>query len=422
MKSSLVQNSSSLPEAAGQGLPVNRDLRDSAIRGAPAAARAVLHLLEQLAIGTLRITLPNHRELSFGNGTPVAQVSVHDWAVFDAVLRKGDIGFAESWFTRQWTSPQLSDVIDLMIVNREQLERVVYGSWWGQIVYRLRHALNRNSRAGSKRNIHAHYDLGNSFYSLWLDRTMTYSSAVFEGNMDRPLEDAQQAKYQRLFESAGVSAGDAVLEIGCGWGGFAEHATSRGVQVTGLTISSEQLAFASDRLQRAGLSAQSRLLLEDYRDHSGHYDAVVSVEMFEAVGERYWPSYFGTVSRCLKPGGRAAIQSIVIAESLFERYRRGTDFIQQYVFPGGMLPSRIRFVEAAKAAGLECVEQYAFGGDYARTLQAWRHRFMARLDQVLAQGFDQRFVRLWEFYLAYCESAFRHGNTDVVQFTLVKPR
>lgn len=422
MKSSLAESSSSLSEAAAQGLPASRALRDSALRGAPASARAVLRLVEQLATGTLRITLPNHRELSFGNGAPVGQISVHDWSVFDAVLRKGDIGFAESWFTRQWTSPQLSDVIDLMIVNREQLERVVYGSWWGQLVYRLRHALNRNSRAGSKRNIHAHYDLGNPFYSLWLDQTMTYSSAVFEGDTGRSLEDAQRAKYQRLFDSAGVAAGQSVLEIGCGWGGFAEHAALRGADVTGLTISAEQLAFGNDRMQRSGVSGSCRLLLEDYRDHAGQYDAVVSIEMFEAVGERYWPAYFDTVSRCLKPGARAAIQSIVIAEPLFERYRRGTDFIQQYVFPGGMLPSRSRFVQAARQSGLECVDQYAFGSDYAHTLLVWRQRFMARLDQVVAQGFDQRFVRLWEFYLAYCESAFRYGNTDVVQFTLLKPR
>jgi cyclopropane-fatty-acyl-phospholipid synthase len=250
---------------------------------------------------------------------------------------------------------------------------------------------------------------------------MTYSSALFGGDERRSLADAQRAKNARLLQEISVAPGARVLEIGCGWGGFAETAARAGLEIHGLTLSTEQLAYANARLQRAGLAQRGRLRLQDYRDEQGQYDAIVSVEMFEAVGEAYWPAYFQTLRRCLKPGGRAAIQTITIADAYFERYRRGTDFIQQYVFPGGMLPSPSRFEALAHAAGLTVVKRFAFGRDYARTLALWREVFMSKLPQVREQGFDQRFIRIWEFYLAYCEAAFRHDSTDVYQYTLQLP-
>ena len=419
MKSSLIPDPSSMPNntiATGNALAGELACLSTSI---PASARMVCKLLERMTTGTLHLTLPNRQSLSFGSGAPIAQVRIHDWSVFDAVLSKGDIGFAEAWIERSWTSPSLIEVIDLLVSNRQSLEKVVYGSFWGQLLYRIKHALNRNNRTGSRRNVHAHYDLGNDFYSMWLDSGMTYSSALFQGNFDQPLQQAHDAKYRRLHEQARIVPGDSVLEIGCGWGGYARFANTQGAAVTGLTISTEQLEYAKQRL--AGQPG-TQLFLQDYRDHTGNYDAVVSIEMFEAVGEKYWPAYFEAVSRCLKPGGYAAIQSIVIAEDLFERYRRSTDFIQQYVFPGGMLPSRSKFIEAAQRAGLGCVEEYSFGADYAHTLKLWRDSFMKISEKIQAKGFDPAFSRLWEFYLAYCEAAFRYGNTDVVHFTLQKPR
>lgn len=422
MKPSLFSDPSTLSNGNSAGRGATVEIAGAIDRGGqsshvPAAARAVLQLLKQLSVGTLQVSLPNRQSLSFGSGQPTAQVRVLDWAMFKAVLGRGDIGFAESWMSRHWTSPNLVEVLDLMVANRQALEKVVYGSWWGQLLYRLKHTLNRNSRTGSKRNIQAHYDLGNDFYSLWLDPTMTYSSALYEGDFDRSLPQAQTAKYARLYEQTQLAPGQSVLEIGCGWGGFAQFAHERGAQVTGLTLSLEQLDFAAERWRGA---AAPQILLQDYRDHRGQYDAIVSIEMFEAVGEPYWASYFDSISRCLKPGGRAAIQTIVIAEELFDRYRRGTDFIQQYVFPGGMLPARSKFIAAAQRSGLRCEREFSFGQDYAHTLKLWRQSFFEAADRIAAQGFDQRFMRLWEFYLAYCESAFRFGNTDVSQFTLVK--
>ena len=386
----------------------------------PRAARLVLGMLARLRHGELTVTLPDGQTLRFGNGMPRASIRLSNWKVFGASLKSGDIGFAETWIDGDWTTESLADLLSLMVVNRDAIEQAVYGNWIGRLAYRLRHLLNRNTRAGSRRNIHAHYDLGNAFYSLWLDPSMTYSSALFEGDASRTLEQAQHAKIARLLDRLEVSPGDSVLEIGCGWGGFAEAAARRGLEVTGLTLSTEQLAWATERLERAGLARRARFLLQDYRDERGRYDAIASVEMFEAVGEQYWGAYFETLARCLKPGGRAGIQTITIDDALFERYRRGTDFIQQYVFPGGMLPTRARFEALAREAGLEVADAFAFGRDYARTLKLWRERFMERAEPVRALGFDARFMRTWEFYLAYCEAAFEHGNCDVVQYTLVR--
>jgi cyclopropane-fatty-acyl-phospholipid synthase len=397
---------------------------------APRAARFVLSMLDRLAHGELSLRLPDGSVRRFGAGTPRAAIRLENWRVFEATLARGDVGFAEAWIDGSWQTDDLAGLLSLLVANRDALDRAVYGGWLGRIAGHLRHLLNRNSRAGSRRNIHAHYDLGNDFYRLWLDPSMTYSSAIFDdgepaseaeaagdGEAD-PLRAAQHAKYDRILDRLGLEPGASVLEIGCGWGGFAERALARGLRPTGLTISTEQHAWARKRLAGPGGEPQAEIVLRDYRDERGRYDGIASIEMFEAVGEAYWPAYFETLERCLKPGGRAVVQTITIDDALFERYRRGTDFIQQYVFPGGMLPSPSRFRALAGEHGLAVTDAFAFGLDYARTLRIWRERFMARLPEVRARGFDERFVRTWEFYLAYCEAAFAHGNTDVVQFTM----
>jgi cyclopropane-fatty-acyl-phospholipid synthase len=389
-------------------------------RAAPRSARIALSMLERLAHGTLRLRLPDGSTRSFGAGAPEAELTITSWAVFDEVLRRGDIGFAQAWIDGLWDSDHLEEVLALMVANRAALEAVIYGTWWGQVLDRIRHLFNRNTRSGARRNISAHYDLGNDFYRLWLDPSMTYSSAIFEGQTDRSLEAAQHAKNRRLLAELGLTPAQRLLEIGCGWGGLAEAASAQGLAVTGLTLSREQRAFALERLGWAGAD-QAQILLKDYRDESGQYDGIASVEMFEAVGEAWWPAYFDCLRRCLKPGARAVIQTIVIADHLFDRYRRGTDFIQQYVFPGGMLPSPSGFEALAQRAGLKVANRFAFGADYARTLAIWRERFLAVLPQVHEQGFDRRFIRTWSFYLAYCEAAFRHGSTDVIQYTLEAP-
>jgi cyclopropane-fatty-acyl-phospholipid synthase len=392
----------------------------------PLAARQVLPLLQKLQHGRLHLRLPDGSESVYGQGEqPNASLVVHDWGVFAAAMRSGDIGFAESFIAGEWETPDLCALLRVFIANRNALEDVIYGHWWGQLAHRLRHWLNRNTRSNSRKNIHAHYDLGNAFYSLWLDPTMNYSSAWFDGNPMLPMDQAQDAKVRRALRMVNLTPGhnQRLLEIGCGWGALAEMATREwGVDFTGVTLSDQQLAHAQKRLTDQGLGAQAQFRLQDYRDISDPaFDAICSIEMIEAVGQAFWPTYFETVARLLKPGGRACIQSIVIADDYFDRYVRGTDFIQQYIFPGGCLPSPSAFRQQAQAAGLRVVDEFAFGLDYAHTLRLWRERFMQVKPQVLGLGFDERFVRIWQFYLAYCEAAFMEANTDVVQYTLLKP-
>lgn len=392
--------------------------------GAPAAARAVFRLLKSLSVGTLDVQLPDGGMLHFGGSEgPRASIRLLDWSVCRAALASGDIGFAEAYIDERWTTPDLVALLNLFIANRDAMERVVYGSWWGSLVYRVRHLLNRNSRTGSRKNIHAHYDLGNPFYRLWLDETMNYSSAWFDGDHARPMADAQQAKVRRALEQCRVQPGDRLLEIGCGWGALAEAATrEHGARVVGVTLSTEQLEFARARLEKRGLAPLADLRLQDWRDIEDEpFDAIASIEMFEAVGREYWDGWFTMLRDKLKPGGHACIQTITIRDDLFDRYVKGTDFIQQYIFPGGLLPSPEAFRAQARRAGLAVVEELAFGADYAETLRRWRVRFMAEERQVRNLGFDGRFMRIWEFYLAYCEAAFANGNTDVMQFTLRRP-
>ncbi len=393
---------------------------------APSAARAALKMLLRLKHGTLTVKLPDGSVQRFGNGeAPMASLHLINWNVCGAALRSGDIGFAESFIAGDWTTPHLTELLRVFIVNRKEVEDVFYGTWLGRFAYRIKHLLNRNTKANSQKNIHAHYDLGNAFYELWLDGTMNYSSAIFE-TPETSMKEAQHAKVRRALRMAQVKPGDRVLEIGCGWGALAEKATKEfDASIVGVTLSTEQLAWAQKRMAREGVAERADLRLQDYRDigkttTDAPFDAVCSIEMVEAVGREYWPEYFATVARLLKPGGHACIQSIVIADELFDRYIASTDFIQQYIFPGGCLPCPREFRAQARAAGFEVVDEFAFGQDYARTLQLWREDFMAQESRILQLGFDKRFMRIWEFYLGYCEAAFMEANTDVVQYTLRK--
>ena len=390
---------------------------------APAAARTVLRLLQQLRHGALTLHLPDGSVQTVGDGQgPHLSLHMHNWKPFAAALKSGDIGFAESYIAGDWTTHHLAPLLGLLLANRKALEEVIHGSWAGRFLYRLRHLFNRNTKSNSRKNIHAHYDLGNAFYKLWLDGTMNYSSAWFGGDTSQDMRTAQDAKVRRALRMAHVQAGQRVLEIGCGWGALAEKATQEfGAHLTGVTLSTEQLAWAQQRLGGLGLSQQADLRLQDYRDiDDGPYDAICSIEMVEAVGREYWPTYFQSVARLLKPGGRACVQSIVIQDALFERYIQSTDFIQQYIFPGGCLPCPAEFRREAEAAGLHVVDELAFGPDYAETCRRWRADFMAQRETVLSLGFDERFIRIWEFYLAYCEAGFDAGDIDVVQFTLAR--
>jgi cyclopropane-fatty-acyl-phospholipid synthase len=381
-------------------------------------------MLEQLRSGYLTLTLPNNELRTFGNSAESlhAELHIQDWSVFKQVLSHGDIGFAESYIRGQWNTPDLKSLLELAIHNREILEKAIYGSWLGSIAYRLRHWLRDNSKSGSRKNIHAHYDLGNAFYTLWLDPTMSYSSAWFANNDQQALADAQRAKISRILQSIQAKPGDQLLEVGCGWGGFMEEALKNGNHITGLTLSTEQKAFASLRLEKVNASLEQsqtyEVRLQDYRDCQEQFDGIASIEMFEAVGEKHWGEYFQMIAARLKAGGRACIQTIVIAEELFERYRHSTDFIQQYVFPGGMLPSPAKFKAAAAKAGLEVESEFAFGLDYAKTLCIWRDSFNQKIEEVYRLGFDEAFVRLWNFYLMYCAAGFTQKSIDVVQFTL----
>ncbi|MFT5644257.1 MAG: cyclopropane-fatty-acyl-phospholipid synthase [Janthinobacterium sp.] len=384
------------------------------------SGRLILKMLSALTHGALLLKAPDGSVRLFGDGSHPISLELKDWSMCAAALRSGDIGFAETFIAGQWKTDDLPGLIALLIRNRSTIETLIYGTWWGSLLYRAKHFLNRNSRSGSKKNIHAHYDIGNRFYQLWLDPSMSYSSALFSGVQDDNLMLAQQAKYRRILDQLDLAPGARVLEIGCGWGGFAEMAARDQVHVTGLTLSTEQLDYAQQRLLDAGLADLADLQLCDYRDSHGQYDAIASIEMFEAVGQSYWSSYFECVASNLKKGGRACIQTIVIADALFERYSKGTDFIQQYIFPGGMLPSPQEFRRCAAEHGLRVTDEFCFGLDYAHTLRLWRNSFTLELAAIERQGFDVHFLRTWEFYLCYCEAAFCTSNTDVMQFTLVK--
>ncbi len=396
-------------------------------QGAPASARATIKLLQRLRHGSLTVHFPNGAQYRFGQADlsgdhPAASIVLKNWNVCGAALKSGDIGFAETYIAGDWSTPNLTDLLKVFLGNRHEVEEVIYGTWIGRFLYRIKHLLNRNTKTNSEKNIQAHYDLGNAFYELWLDDTMNYSSAWFEGDLDKPMREAQHAKVRRALRMVDLQPGQRVLEIGCGWGALAEMATTEfGAHIAGVTLSHEQLAFANARMQKLGVADRADLRLQDYRDiQDGPYDAICSIEMVEAVGREYWPTYFQAISRLLKTGGKACVQSIVIDDKYFDQYIASTDFIQQYIFPGGCLPCPSEFRRQAHAAGLDVVDEFAFGQDYAETLKRWRATFLQERARVLQAGFDERFIRIWEFYLAYCEAAFAKASTDVVQYTLRK--
>lgn len=393
----------------------------SALR-APASAKAVLFALLQIKGGATVVSLPNGKRLRFGDdGVAAVDFKIRDYRFARRVLLNGDIGFAEGLMAGEWETDDLSALLTLLADNVERFKRLLEGSPVGKAMNWLRHLSNANTKNGSRKNILAHYDLGNRFYEAWLDPSMTYSSARFDTKV-RDLEAAQHAKYRALAEHLDLKPTDHVLEIGCGWGGFAEFAAREyGARVTGITISDEQFAYATARMERAGLAHLVEIKRQDYRDVEGQFDKVASIEMFEAVGEQYWPTYFAKIADVLKPGGRAGLQIITIKDELFATYRKRADFIQRYVFPGGMLASVERLKEETAKAGLAWREIEAFGQSYAQTLAAWADRFKAKWSDIRALGFDERFKQLWLFYLSYCEAGFRTGRTNVVQLELAKP-
>jgi len=385
----------------------------------PPSGQLFMRVLDQVRIGRIDLVTPEGEWLSCGGESgPQATLTLRSWEAAEGILRKADIGLAEAYMAGDCDIDRPADLLTIALLNQQHIERAFYGNWLVVLWYRLRHWSRANTRSGSRRNIVAHYDLGNDFYKLWLDPTMSYSSAWFAGNLAQPLEQAQQAKYERILDRLGVRPGEHILEIGCGWGGFAEAAARRGCRVRGITLSPAQLEYARQRVADAGLSDRVELSYTDYRDIDGQYDHVVSIEMYEAVGERFWPAYFRAIRDVLKPGGRAVIQGITIHDEVFGRYRRGTDFIQQYVFPGGMLASESAFAKQSERAGLRLHASEAFGRDYAETLRRWLKAFTDAEPRVRALGFDDRFIRMWRFYLCYCAAGFDSGRTDVLHFEL----
>ena len=370
--------------------------------------------MARINTGTLTFTSPDGEvtKVVGAKPGPVATFKINDWDVLRRILARGDIGLGEEFIAGAWQTEDVETLISLFLLNLDQLESFSDGNFINRLGFVIHNALvRRNSVAGSARNIKAHYDVGNDFYQLWLDRSMTYSSALYAGTDE--LYRAQQNKYERIiskFEKKNAS----VLEIGCGWGGFAERASADAHHVTRLTISPAQHDFATKRLNGA-----ADIRLQDYRKSTGTFDNIVSIEMFEAVGEHYWPQYFATVAARLKRGGRAVIQTITVRDELFDGYRTRSDFIRHYVFPGGMLPSLARFREEAEKAGLKFSVAFSFGKDYARTLREWSVRMHARSDEIKALGHDDQFLRNWQFYLGICAAAFNVARTDVVQVELV---
>jgi len=376
-------------------------------------------LMARLARGRLTVVTPDGAVLvqQAPEPGPDAMIVLKRWRAIRRLVLQSDIGFARAYCDGDFSSPDMTAVIELAAVNDHTLRAMISGSWPARMLTRMLHLGRANTRRGSKRNITAHYDLGNAFYAQWLDESMTYSSALYT-QPGQTLEQAQVAKLDLIVERLQLKGGERVLEIGCGWGALAERLAREGCHVTGITLSPSQLAYAQQRIADAGLSDQVDLRLQDYRDVTGQFDRIVSIEMIEAVGREFWPAYFATLRNCLKPDGRIVLQAITIEDSRFASYASGADFIQHYIFPGGLLPSHSAMNEQIDAAGLKLADRFSFGESYALTLQEWRRRFLVQWQSIRPLGFDEPFRRLWEFYLCYCEGGFRSAATDVGLFAI----
>lgn len=383
--------------------------------------RAALTLIAHISVGALNIGLPDGRKIRFEGAVPgdTGTIMVHDAGFAKKILLTGGVGFAEAYLDGLWDTPDLQTLLGVFAANNTSIGARARGNRLASVLERFRNRLvQRNSRSGARRNIEYHYDLGNDFYALWLDAGMTYSSALFENATDG-LERAQYNKFRALAERIGLASGHHLLEIGCGWGGFSEFAAKQtGCHVTGITISQEQYNFARKRIFDCGLAEKVSIVMQDYRDIGMQYDRIASIEMFEAVGEAYWPVFFNKLYGCLKPDGVAGLQLITIADQHFDSYRRGGDFIQRYIFPGGMLISPSVLRRQVADAKLRIQEHAAFGRDYAKTLRHWHENFQRQWPEIEKLGFDNRFRRMWSYYLAYCQAGFMSQNTDVIQMTL----
>jgi cyclopropane-fatty-acyl-phospholipid synthase len=408
----------------GNVIKVTPDNARAALAELPRMVQLALGFASRLRRGTLDVTLLDGRVMRFGGAEPgpSAQMILHSYGFASKLINNGDIGIAEAYLRGEWDTPDLTQFLYLFCVNHELIQSMLANKPLVRFVQAVRHWFNRNTKRQARRNIYAHYDIGNAFYSAWLDPSMTYSSALYED--DTPdLTTAQNNKYRRLAEAIDLRPGQKVLEIGCGWGGFAEFAAKTfNAKVVGLTISKEQRDFAQKRIQAAGLNDNVEIRLQDYRDERDRYDRIASIEMIEAVGEEFWPKYFSQVRDRLLPGGLAGIQAITIQDSMFQSYRREVDFIQRYVFPGGMLPSPQVLKHLGERFGVPVIREHIFGQDYAKTLATWRNNFRTAWPNLKPLGFDERFRRLWEYYLAYCEAGFLSGNIDVRQVVFAKPR
>lgn len=382
--------------------------------------KAFLKLLDRIKIGEIKVTFPSGITKIFQGDQqgPKAEMVIKDMSWFTQTARSGDIGFGESYMQGKWDTPDLIELIKFFIVNKKSYAKMTTGHPVVKKVMLFLHKLNANTKKGSKRNIQKHYDLGNDFYKLWLDPTMTYSSALFT-NEDDSLEAAQKRKYHRILEQLSVKDGK-IMEIGCGWGGFATEAANKGFHVDGITISPSQKQYAETRVLQNNHSDQVNIKFVDYRDTKGKYDGICSIEMFEAVGKEYWRQYFAQASKLLNNGKRAVIQTITRLDSNYEHYDKKSDFIRKFIFPGGALPSKTLFKDFAATEGFVVLDQFEFGQSYAKTCKTWLENFDNVIPQVRKMGFDDTFIKMWRFYLAACSAAFSAGDIDVVQFTLEK--
>ena len=390
----------------------------------PRYFRRVFKILQGIDSGSVEVSLPDGRVFKAKGKNPgiAARIDVRDPDCFARLVRDGDVGFMEAYMDGYWESPDLQGLMDVVFMNNDQIGLKFPGAGFVKMFEKMRHWMNSNSKRQAKKNISYHYDLGNEFYGLWLDDTMTYSSALYKTGQES-LETAQTQKYAQMCDELGVKEGDHILEIGCGWGGFAEYAASqRGAYVKGLTISQEQHDFAVKRIADAGLSDRVEIVMQDYRDEKKKYDGIASIEMFEAVGEKYWPVYFDKVSDCLKDGAKATLQIITVPQGRFAAYRNSVDFIQKYIFPGGMLPTEEILKREISRVGLDFESIVDFRRSYSTTLRRWFDTFNEKWSVIAQMGFDERFKRMWNIYLTGCASGFEYDTTGLIQITMAKPK